>query len=135
MVTDYRDFRSQIPDLRSEISDFRSQSCCTIPAITNRRRSPKRSSSRPATWTCSAAWPPKLAEIAALPVHQEKARLWQKLNDLESERPMVWINEIPWHEMNVDGELTLRDRASLGAGPGAGPAAHALPVAAPAAAT
>jgi hypothetical protein len=21
---------------------------------------------------------------------------------------MVWINEIPWHEMNVDGELTLR---------------------------
>ena len=48
-----------------------------------------------------------LAEIAALPVHQEKARLWQKLNDLESERPMVWINEICWHEMDVDGELTL----------------------------
>jgi hypothetical protein len=49
----------------------------------------------------------ELAEIAALPVHQEKARLWQKLNDLESRRPMVWINEICWHEMNVDGELTL----------------------------
>ena len=50
----------------------------------------------------------QLAEIAALGVHQEKARLWQKLNDLESARPMVWINEIPWHEMNVDDELTLR---------------------------
>lgn len=50
----------------------------------------------------------QLAEIAALPVHAEKARLWQKLNDLESERPMVWINEICWHEMDVDGELTLR---------------------------
>ncbi len=50
----------------------------------------------------------EVAEIAALPVHQEKARLWQKLNDLESERPMVWINEIRWHEMDVDGELTLR---------------------------
>ena len=50
----------------------------------------------------------ELAEIAALPVHQEKARLWQKLNDRESERPMVWINEICWHEMNVDDELTLR---------------------------
>ena len=50
----------------------------------------------------------ELAEIAPLPVHQEKARLWQKLNDLESDRPMVWINEIPWHEMNVDDELTLR---------------------------
>jgi hypothetical protein len=35
-------------------------------------------------------------------------RLWQKLNDRESERPMVWINEICWHEMDVDNELTLR---------------------------
>ena len=48
------------------------------------------------------------ADIAALPFHKEKARLWQKLNDLESERPMVWINEIPWHEMNYNDELTLR---------------------------
>ncbi len=49
-----------------------------------------------------------LAEAAADPVNAERARLWQKLNDLESERPMVWINEIPWHEMDVDGELTLQ---------------------------
>jgi hypothetical protein len=49
-----------------------------------------------------------IADIAALPVHREKAGLWRKLNDLESARPMVWINEIPWHEMNVDDELTLR---------------------------
>ena len=50
----------------------------------------------------------ELAEIAALPIHAEKAKLWQRLNDLESVRPMVWINEIPWHEMNVDDELTLQ---------------------------
>jgi len=50
----------------------------------------------------------ELAEIAVLPVHREKAELWRGLNDLESARPMVWINEIPWHEMNVDHELTLR---------------------------
>ncbi|MCX7007988.1 MAG: hypothetical protein NTY53_12205 [Kiritimatiellaeota bacterium] len=50
----------------------------------------------------------KLAAIATLPVHQEKARLWQKLNDLEPVRPLVWINEICWNEMNVDDELTLR---------------------------
>ena len=50
----------------------------------------------------------ELAGYAALPVHAEKARLWQELNDLRSSRPMVWINEIPWHEMNVDDELTLR---------------------------
>lgn len=48
------------------------------------------------------------ARVSSLPVHQEKARLWQKMNDLESERPMVWINEIPWHEMNVNDELTLQ---------------------------
>ena len=50
----------------------------------------------------------RIAEIALLPIHKEKARLWQKMNDLEQERPMVWINEIPWHEMNVNDELTLR---------------------------
>jgi len=48
------------------------------------------------------------AAVAALPVQREKAGLWRKLNDLESLRPLVWINEIPWHEMNVDDELTLR---------------------------
>ena len=47
------------------------------------------------------------AEIAALPVQQEHKRLWTKLNKLESERPMVWVFEVPWHEMNVDHELTL----------------------------
>jgi hypothetical protein len=48
-----------------------------------------------------------IAFIASLPVHKEKAILWQKMNDLKQERPMVWVNEIPWHEMNVDDELTL----------------------------
>ncbi len=49
----------------------------------------------------------ELAEVAALPVHREKARLWQRLNDLQSDRPLVWINEICWNEMNVGDELTL----------------------------
>jgi len=48
------------------------------------------------------------AQVSARSIHLEKSRLWQKLNDLESERPMVWINEIPWHEMNHQEELTLR---------------------------
>ena len=50
----------------------------------------------------------EIARISLLPVHQEKARLWASLNDLKSVRPMVWINEIPWHEMNVSDELTLK---------------------------
>lgn len=49
----------------------------------------------------------EVARIASLPVHKEKARLWGKLNELKSQRPMVWINEICWNEMNVDDELTL----------------------------
>lgn len=50
----------------------------------------------------------QVAAIAALPVHEEKAELWRRLNDLDSARPMVWINEVCWNEMNVDDELTLR---------------------------
>ena len=50
----------------------------------------------------------EVARIAALPVHKEKSKLWTNLNDLKSVRPMVWINEVCWNEMNVDDELTLQ---------------------------
>ncbi len=49
-----------------------------------------------------------LAEITASPLHKEKAHLWTNLNDLKSDRPMAWIDEICWHEMNVNDELTLK---------------------------
>ena len=48
------------------------------------------------------------AEIAALPVHRERADSWAALNDLKPARPMVSIFQVPWEEMNVDDELTLR---------------------------
>ncbi|MDP6636339.1 MAG: hypothetical protein QGG42_15670 [Phycisphaerae bacterium] len=50
----------------------------------------------------------QLADIAALDTHAEKASMWADVNKLQSQRPMVWMNEIPWHEMNVDDELTLK---------------------------
>ncbi len=50
----------------------------------------------------------KQAAIARLPAHREKAEMWRRLNDRESVRPMVWINEICWNEMNVADELTLQ---------------------------
>lgn len=50
----------------------------------------------------------ELAAIAALPVQKETAALWRRKNRLESCRPLVYVDEIPWHEMNVDDELTLR---------------------------
>ncbi len=48
------------------------------------------------------------AEIAALPVQEKKRRLWRKLNGLQPERPMVMIDQLCWHEMTIDDELTLR---------------------------
>lgn len=49
----------------------------------------------------------QVAEIAALPVQEETRRLWRALNRLQPVRPMVLIDEVPWHEMNVDDELTV----------------------------
>lgn len=44
---------------------------------------------------------------AELPVCHERRELWRRLNDLDSVRPMLWITEVPWHELPADGELTL----------------------------
>jgi hypothetical protein len=50
----------------------------------------------------------QVAEIAALPEQGRRIERWKKLNGLEPERPMVMIDQIPWHEMDVDGELECR---------------------------
>ena len=49
----------------------------------------------------------RTAEIAALPIQEEKRSMWRKLNGLKPERPMVMIDQVCWNEMNVDDELTL----------------------------
>lgn len=48
------------------------------------------------------------AEIAALPIHQQTVAGWKRLNDLKPGKPMVHIYQVCWHEMDVDGELTLQ---------------------------
>ena len=50
----------------------------------------------------------EVAEIATLPVQQETIRLWKALNGLRPVRPMVAIHQRPWHELNVNDELTLQ---------------------------
>jgi hypothetical protein len=50
----------------------------------------------------------QVAEIAALPAQRETIALWKALNGLRPVRPMVMIDQVCWHEMNVDDELTLR---------------------------
>ncbi|MEW6749620.1 MAG: hypothetical protein AB1505_01410 [Candidatus Latescibacterota bacterium] len=50
----------------------------------------------------------QVAQIAALPVQQETRALWKALNRLQPVRPMVMIDQVCWHEMDVDGELALQ---------------------------
>ena len=50
----------------------------------------------------------RIAEIAALPIHQEKIGLWKALNSLQPVRPMVTIDQVCWNEMEADGELELQ---------------------------
>jgi hypothetical protein len=50
----------------------------------------------------------EIFDISQDPVNDERVALWTKLNDLRAERPMVWMNELPWHEMDYDGELELK---------------------------
>ncbi|MDP6058259.1 MAG: hypothetical protein QGH33_05175, partial [Pirellulaceae bacterium] len=50
----------------------------------------------------------RMAEIGALPVQREKIGMWKALNGLKPVRPMVMVDNIPWNEMDVDGELALQ---------------------------
>ena len=50
----------------------------------------------------------RVAEVAAFPIQEEKRRLWRALNGLRPERPMIAIDQLPWHEMDVDNELTIQ---------------------------
>ena len=54
------------------------------------------------------------AEIAALPIQDERRGLWSDLNQLRSRLPMVWLFEVPWHELGDSGELALRCESRIG---------------------
>lgn len=48
-----------------------------------------------------------LAAIAALPIQRKKRGLWVELNGLRKTRPMVTIDQLPWHELNKSDEMKL----------------------------
>ena len=50
----------------------------------------------------------RLAEIAALPVQKETEKLYRGVNGLKMIRPVAMLDELPWNQLNGDGELTLR---------------------------
>jgi len=49
----------------------------------------------------------RYAELAALPIQKERYERARDINDLKQRRPIVWLDEIPWHEMDIDGKLKL----------------------------
>jgi len=48
------------------------------------------------------------AEISSHPVNKERYTRGKDANSLRQSRPLVWVQEIPWHEMDIDGALILR---------------------------
>ncbi|MDA3798235.1 MAG: hypothetical protein PF692_04045 [Kiritimatiellae bacterium] len=44
----------------------------------------------------------QLADIAHLPIQEERKVLWQRSNDLDPVRPMIWLTELPWKECQED---------------------------------
>jgi hypothetical protein len=46
----------------------------------------------------------QVVEIAHLPIQDEKRALWRATNSLRPARPLAWINQIPWDEIQ-DEEL------------------------------
>ena len=47
-------------------------------------------------------------ELSESPVNIERERRMRNVNGLKPDRPPVWIHEIPWNEMDIDGQLTLQ---------------------------
>ena len=50
----------------------------------------------------------KYAQIASQAEQENVWDLHASLNDLCPKRPIVLIDELPWHELNVNGFLTLQ---------------------------
>ena len=49
----------------------------------------------------------QLAEIAALDIQNENRKLYRAVNGLKMIRPVVLLDELPWNQLNYDGELDL----------------------------
>jgi hypothetical protein len=54
------------------------------------------------------------AVLVAEPVNKERAARMRNANDLKPGRPPVWVDTVPWHELNIDNQLTLRCESDEG---------------------
>ena len=55
----------------------------------------------------------KLSEYAALPINSVRKEMWKRCNDLQGVKPMVWITELPWNELDGDSGLKLQTTSSF----------------------
>lgn len=46
--------------------------------------------------------------IAEDPVNAQREKRARRINALTPDRPLIWVQELPWHELNIDQQLTLR---------------------------
>jgi hypothetical protein len=58
----------------------------------------------------------RYAEIAGSPENAEHERRIRDIHALKLVRPSVWIDQIPWHELNSDNQLTLCCESDLARG-------------------
>ena len=49
----------------------------------------------------------QVRDLSALEINRERIRRIRDIHNLKPVRPPVWIDEIPWHEMDIDNELVL----------------------------
>jgi hypothetical protein len=50
----------------------------------------------------------QVRDLAALDINKKRIARIREMHSLKPGRPPVWIDEIPWHEMDIEGRLTLR---------------------------
>lgn len=52
-------------------------------------------------------------ELASLPANTQRVERMKQCNALIPGRPIVWLHEIPWNEMNIENELTITAQHSF----------------------
>jgi hypothetical protein len=55
----------------------------------------------------------EVVDIAELPIQKQRKKMWSDLNDLKETKPLIWIDEVCWNEMDPDGELRLRTESGF----------------------
>ena len=56
----------------------------------------------------------QVRDLAAAEVNKERVKRIRDMHSLKPGRPIVWIDEIPWHEMDINGELVLQCESKEG---------------------